>query len=326
MKILLAYQARSSFVARDADLLGSRHQVVELPFSTVTDIEKLVHELPSCQLSLSWFGKVHALLTVLISKRLGKRAVVVAGGDDVAHEPGIQYGMFSFWWKKWCPLVTFRYADLILSVSDFNRRETIANAKADPSRVELLYHGFDATRLRPLDGVAKEPLVVTVGGVDWERLQRKGYELFVRAAAYAPQAQFALIGKAHDDSIEYLSAIAPPNVTFTGWLSDADLLQWLSRAKVYVQASFHEAFGCSLAEAMLCECVPVVSRRAALPEVVGDSGFYVDELRPEALAAQIRMALASNKGEQARERIVREFPLERRRERLLQLIQAVHER
>lgn len=241
----------------------------------------------------------------------------------MACEPEINYGLFTSWWKKWCPLFVFRYADLILNVSEFNRHEAIANAQANPATAKLLYHGFDAERFRPLPQVNKERLVITVGGVDWERLERKGYERFVRAASYLPKVRFALIGQSHDGAIDHLRKMAPDNVMFPGRVSDDGLLSWLSRAKVYVQASVHEAFGCSLAEAMLCECVPVVSRRAALSEVTGDCGFYVDDLKPRLLAAQIEKALASDLGHRARQRIVCEFPMAKRQAALLAAVEEV---
>ena len=171
--------------------------------------------------------------------------------------------------------------------------------------------------------VSKEPLVITVGRIDWECLERKGYEHFVRSAAHLLDVHFVLIGQWRDDAIGYLRQIAPKNVTFTGRISDVELLKWLSRAKVYVQASIHEGFGCSLAEAMLCECVPVVSRETAIPEVVGNCGFYLEELTPEAIASLTRQALVSHLGQRARKRIMREFPLEKRREALQTVVEEI---
>jgi glycosyltransferase involved in cell wall biosynthesis len=78
----------------------------------------------------------------------------------------------------------------------------------------------------------------------------------------------------------------------------------------------------SLAEAMLAGCVPVVSARGAIPEVVGPCGVYVDERSPDALAEGIREGLESSDalGPQARNRITENFPLSVRREGLLHLV------
>ena len=66
------------------------------------------------------------------------------------------------------------------------------------------------------------------------------------------------------------------HIEFTGFVTDDELLGWYQRAKVYCQLSYYESFGMAAAEAMLCECVPVVTRKGALPEVVGETGFYVE--------------------------------------------------
>lgn len=331
MKILFIYQELGTFVQKDLDILCSAHEVCSVQFTgrhgmirnSISDLWRLWQGALWCDLTFSWFGKFHAFFAVLLSRALDKKAVVVAGGDDVAYEPEIDYGMFAYWWKKWCPLFAFRYADLILSVSKFNQRETIENAKAEPAKISLLYHGFDAQRWQSVDGVEKENLVLTVGGVTGETFRKKGLDLFVQSAAYLPNALFALVGPWQGGAIEQLKAIAPPNVTFTGGVYGEDLLRMYSRAKVYVQVSRHESFGCAVAEAMLCECVPLVTRRAALPEVVGDCGFYVDELTSEAVAERIKQALQSGLGPEARQRIQSLFPLERRREQLLAAIAEV---
>jgi glycosyltransferase involved in cell wall biosynthesis len=325
MKILFVHQGLQSFVQKDLEILCSAHEVREVCFKSLRNVPTMYEGVAWSDLTFSWFGKIHAFFAVLFSKMLVKKAVIVAGGDDVAYEPEFGYGLFSYWWKKWCPLFVFRYADLIPSVSKFNRRETIENAKADPTKVKWLYHGFDPCKFQLIPNVHKEKLVITVGGVDRERLNRKGYVTFVRSATFLPDTQFVVIGAWHDDAIDYLLGIAPTNVKFIGQVTDIDLLRWFSRAKVYVQASLHEAFGCSLAEAMLCECVPVVSRRAALPEVVGDCGFYVDDLAPAAVALRIREALGSadELGKKARERIKTLFPLEKRKMDLLQAIDSL---
>lgn len=319
MRILFVYQAPMTFVLKDLKILQGEHEVRPVRFRGLHDTPALVSGSIWADATFSWFGKLHSVFALLFSKVLGKKDVIVAGGDDVACEPEINYGMFAYWWKKWCPLFVFRYADLILSVSEFNRWETIHNAKANPAKVKLLYHGFDAAKWCAADGSAKDDLVLTVARVTDETLRKKGLDLFVRSAEQLPDIPFAIVGPWQGPAITRLRDIAPPNVTFTGGLFGEALVRVYSRAKVYVQASMHESFGCSLAEAMLCECVPVVSRRAALPEVVGKSGYYVDHLTPEGLGEQIRAALLAppSRGKQARQRIQTMFPLETRREQLL---------
>ena len=79
----------------------------------------------------------------------------------------------------------------------------------------------------------------------------------------------------------------------------------------------------ALAEAMSSECIPVLTDKGALPEVVGDTGFYVSYDNPETTAEAIKGALKSNKGKEARDRIENVFPIERRKKDLIQIINEV---
>lgn len=326
MKILFIYQQMVSFVEKDLEILHSAHEVKTLRFRSgryiFADLIRMFFLVLWCDITFSWFGKLHTFFAVLFSKLFRKKLIVVSGGDEVANMSAEKYGMFAFWWKRWCPLFVFRHADRVLCISGFNKRETIMNAHADEKKITLIYHGFDSQKYKKVQEVNKERLVITVGGVDWERTKRKGYEVFVKSAAFLPDVKFILVGKWYDDSINYLKKVASENVKFTESVSQEELAILLGRAKVYVQASQHEAFGCSLAEAMLCECVPVVTRKAAIPEVVGDTGVYVDSINAVDVtkAIQYALALPADYGAKARERIAKEFPLEKRKQQLLQVV------
>jgi len=168
-------------------------------------------------------------------------------------------------------------------------------------------------------------MVLTVGNVDQSNLQRKGHEPFVRTAALLPDVSFVLVGNWKDDAIEHLRSIATPNVTFTGWLSDETLLDYYRKAAVYVQASLHEGFGLSVAEAMLAGCVPVVNRAGSLPEVTGESGIFVDAPEPAVLAQAIEKALAYPDAARGliRQRILERSPMQKRGRLLEELINSL---
>ena len=129
-------------------------------------------------------------------------------------------------------------------------------------------------------------MVITVSGINENTVKRKGLENFVISARYLTDVNFVVIGKWMDNSIQHLKSIAPPNVDFTGLVSDDELIQWYQKANVYCQLSRYESFGMAPAEAMCCECTPVVTNNAAFPEVVGDTGYYVPYDNPEATAEQ----------------------------------------
>jgi glycosyltransferase involved in cell wall biosynthesis len=80
-------------------------------------------------------------------------------------------------------------------------------------------------------------------------------------------------------------------VSFTGQLSDADLVTAMAESDALVMASQHEGFGVPVLEAMSMGLPVVANGAGALPEIVGDGGLLVDASDPYALAGAVaRMA------------------------------------
>jgi len=326
---ILALPEGDIFLTRDVEILMNDFEVRtaptfnrKKPITTVPSVFKILKGTLWADLTFSWFADTHAFLAVLFSMMLRKKSVVVASGYSVAAMPEIEYGAMRG--RISSRVVTFilRHATKVLAVSEFNMKEILRYVGGE--RVRLVYHSIDPDEFKPAGG-KQGNLVVTTGAVMRSNLARKGIEAFVKSARFLPEADFLVIGRCMDDSLDYLQSIATANVQFTGYVSPDELIDYYQRAKVYVQVSAHEAFGIGLAEAMLCECVPVVTDRGALPEVVGDSGFYVRYGEPEATAEAIRKALDSDKGKEARERIKRMFPPERREMGLLMEMQELLE-
>jgi glycosyltransferase involved in cell wall biosynthesis len=71
---------------------------------------------------------------------------------------------------------------------------------------------------------------------------------------------------------------------------------------------------------MACGCVPVVTDKGAIPEVVGNTGVYVSYGDAKATADGIKRALKLNDGATARQRIEKMFTIDKRREALLNAI------
>lgn len=321
-KILLVHNAFRKFVEIDKDILQSEYLVTEYEVHVLNPF-KIIFLVARHDLVFCWFAGWFSFLPILFAKCLGRPSIVMTGGYETVNLPEIHFGFQQGGWRKFISRFILRHATRLVTASRFSLEETIRNVPLDPNKIDFIYHGIDPDEY-PFS-IQKEPLVITVGNVDEENLQRKGLERFVLAAKYVPEARFVVVGKWVGPSIHKLKKIAPSNVSFTGHVSFEELLHFFERAKVYVQASVHEAFGMSLAEAMLCGCVPVVTRSAALPEVVGSSGFYADATSPENLANIIREALWADDSwnAKARERIEGEFPLTKRRRELISLVNSL---
>ncbi|MCX6668837.1 MAG: glycosyltransferase family 4 protein [Methanothrix sp.] len=322
MKIAFVYySAFSSFIKKDYDIISKHHEVCKINCQKMADIKKMMTAIPRCDLSFIWFAGGHALLAVLLCKLFKKKSLIVVGGFDVAKVPQISYGRFTQGWtKRLSTKLALRYADKVLVVDPSLKEDAIRNAQIDGHNIDYLPTGYDGDRFKP--GGDKEDLVITVGYVSVSVIKRKGFDTFVKAASFLPDARFLLIGKPVDESLESLKKFAPENVEFTGFVSDEELLRYYQRAKVYCQLSAYEGLPNALCEAMLCECIPVGTKRNGIPTAMGDTGFYVPYGDPEATAVAVKKALQAPKdlGSSARARIIDLFPEKRSEAGLLRAI------
>jgi len=318
-----------AFVLRDIEILKKHFNLLVANFvgikktfyDTVVTIITIWKKLRKSDLSFIWFADLRALITIVLSKLLQKPTILVVGGYEVANVPEIYYGgaLRRFSRKKISFII--RHADVVLSVSRASQHELQKNFSIYSS--QLVYNGIEIDKFiidAPLD---KEDIAITVGRVTESNLLRKGIEPFVRAAAFLPKVSFYVIGKYDNDAYEQLKNITSDNVTFTGFIAEKELIEFYQRAKVYVQVSAHEGFGISLAEAMLAECIPVVTDRGALPEVVGDSGYTVDFNDPCQTARAIESAMHSTNGYTARKHIIENFSMKRRENALQRIINSL---
>ena len=315
-----------SFVEIDRELLAERWDVTpwEQPGRGASPLA-VARAVRRADVVFGWFASWHTFLPITLARILRKPSVLVVGGFDTANMPEIGYGYQRGGAQKWLSRSVMRQAGRLITNSEASRREIERNVGLPADRVTVVYHGLaDRFGDVPLE---REPRVLTVGAVARISLDRKGFRTFVQAAALLPDVPFVVVGEWQDDAIDELRRIAPPNVEFTGRVPRERLDEEFARASVYVQASRHEGFGLALAEAMLAGCIPVVTRAGALPEVVGETGVQVG-FGADAVADGIRHALALPPEERirARERVLREFPLERRRAGLVSVVEAAARR
>jgi glycosyltransferase involved in cell wall biosynthesis len=325
-RILFVHNDLWGFVQTDRDLFAERYTITERYERPLYHIRPLGlwREVAAHDLVFCWFASWHSLLPVLFARVQGKPSVVVIGGYDVANMPAINYGHQRWGWNKWIGRVVMNSATILLAFSHHGKEEAIRNVGLPYGRVQVIYLGVSDPFVAVPQG-DRRTIVLTVGNVCRDNLLRKGHEPFVQAAAHLPNVEFVLVGRWLDSAIDYLRAMAPSNVTFTGWVSEEKLLDYYREASVYVQASAHEGFGLSVAEAMLAGCIPVVTRVGSLPEVVDNCGIYIPSNQPQDVAAAIRQALTLSDSirQRARQRIQSMFPLSHRRQALYALIDSL---
>jgi len=321
-RLLYVYNGKASFVMIDRAILAERYEVEDLyqPGRWPNPVA-VVRGVLRADVVFGWFASWHTFFPITLAWLLRKPSVLIIGGFDTANMPEIGYGYQQGGLRRYASRWIMRRARRLVTNSEYSRSEIARNTPIPPARVRVIHHGVpDPFGEQPGE---KEREALTVGAINRGTLVQKGQLPFVEAARRLPEVRFTFAGKWLDDSVDQLRERAGDNVSFTGWLSDEDLHAAYRRAAVYVQASRHEGFGLAVAEAMLAGCVPVVMNVTAMPEVVGGAGILIDSQAPEEVADGVRRALdlGPDAAARARDRILTEFPMERRRDGILQAVQ-----
>ncbi|MDD1697168.1 MAG: glycosyltransferase, partial [Methanoregula sp.] len=116
----------------------------------------------------------------------------------------------------------------------------------------------------------------------------KGIATYDKVAQELSEYPFYLIGRTEPKIREIFS-----HVRYLGEMNHEELLKILAQSKVYCQLSYTESFGVSLLEALQSGCIPVVTGKDGMKELVNDHGYCVSYGDIESTVMAIRNALQS---------------------------------
>lgn len=220
-----------------------------------------------------------------------------------------------------------KYADLVLSCSEFITART---RKAFPDaayKCRTLYNGVDTSRFSAAHGPKKpekKQLLLCVGRITPEKGLHIVIDAFNTLASKYPDLELCLVGQERITPAEFLTelsddprvrslkafypgsykkrvmeSLAPAlssRVFFSGPVSHSEIVSKYGEALIFLNASYYETFGIPIAEAMACG-VPVIAARAGgIPEIVEDglSGLLVEPANADALAAAVTKLIENN--------------------------------
>ena len=184
---------------------------------------------------------------------------------------------------------SLRRASRVIVPSKATRDELIRLLDADPTRIDVAYHGVDPdafhapsddekARVRARLGLGVTEYVAFLGAKE----PRKNVPSLIRGWISAvrdrpePPALVVAGGQGHDDEIDGAIAEVPSHLRLLrpGYLRYADLPGFLGGAVVAAYPSFGEGFGLPILEAMACGAPVLTTPRLSLPEVGGDAVAY----------------------------------------------------
>lgn len=304
--------------------IGFYRQDLQILADLGYDVEIAIRpgQLRPADLYYGWWWS-YAFLPVLAARLLRRPCIIT--------------GVFNFWrwdarpgWEK--KLMAFganhASANVVISQDEMGGfRRLLPRAPLHFSPL-----GLDNAFFTPGDQ-PREFFVYTTATMTPINAERKGIPQLIRAARLVhdriPGIRFVLAGECHEDYRALAEQEGILGFTdFPGIISEEQKLEYLRTCAVYAQPTRYEGFGLGIVEAMSCAAPVLSCRVGAVPEVLGEAGWLMDDMEPETIAASLVAMLEDEagrrrQGEAGRRRVLENYSYERRREDIRRVIAAV---
>ena len=347
--ILYFHTGKSSFVNKDIAILSevgavkvfSFHvnQKWKTPFVLIQQKLFILRFLFSTKLFVAQFAGYHSYLPGLFARLTGKQFIIIAGGTDCVSFPAIGYGNFNKTLLGLFTRISFKLATHASPKHETLISDNYTYDKNIPSHqgikafiknyktpTTVIPNGYDNTQFYKSTDKKKNSFITVTGGLEFSfQQQLKGIDLILKVANEFPDCEFTIVGVPQTIKLPITSA----NVKTIQPTKNNELQKLYSEHQFYLQLSMAEGFPNALCEALLCECVPIVSNVFSMPEIIESSGFVLNERNEKLLKVIIDSALSTSnedlasKGQLARKIISEKYSLNKRKELLLKLVSSI---
>lgn len=224
---------------------------------------------------------------------LGSRNVVVIHDAAALRHPEAYGRFYSAYQRRLLPAIA-RRAALVLTVSEFSKRELAELLGLPAERIEVVPNGVDERFSPSADPAAARelfglelPYVLAVGTAS----ARKGLHLLGDVAARLERAGVELVVAGSERGYLRGGEVVPGRRL--GYVDDALLPGLYAGAGALAMPSVHEGFGLPALEAMASGTPVVAAARGALPETCGDAALLV-EPEPAAFADALERVMSDD--------------------------------
>ncbi len=219
-----------------------------------------------------------------------RRSIVIA--HDFAYlylNPYTLRNLISRIYHRW----SLHKANIIISVSEKTKRDTINFFKVSAEKIKVVYWGFsNICTLKEKTSEVPQKFFLSVGVLKKRKNALTTLKAFAEFANYNTEYHLVLAGKGSGSYYENLRNFIQENnlqdrVHFLGFVSDEQLSFLYKKAKALVFPSLIEGFGFTVLEASSCGLPVITSRNTSLEEITGGSAILVDPKNVE----ELRVAL-----------------------------------
>ena len=337
-KIIFIYPSLYTFIQTDIKLLSENFELISvnqnwsskllLPFNIVYQFFFIILNIHRVENILVSFAGYCSFLPTLLGKIFNRRVSIIVHGTDCVSFPEIEYGNLRNSVLRFVTKKSLQWSSIILPVSEslvytendyffssktikFGYNYHLSNIKTP---YKVIHNGLNVQSWdRNISIIRNKTSFVTVLGKG--KIKIKGVDLIIQVASKFPNSIFYLAGI--DEVIGY---DVPENIICKGILNAEELKELYNQSQFYLQLSNTEGFGVALCEAMLCECIPIVSDVNFLPTIIGDSGLILKKRNVDMLFDLVNLALKldiSIMEQRSRKRIIDNFSIENRQRLLI---------
>lgn len=230
-----------------------------------------------------------------------KNTVVTLHDLGFKHFPDL-YSSKEMVYHNWGMNHSAAAASQIITPSEYTKQDLVKTYGLDPSKIHVVWHGFDKNRFKPNHHLKKKPYILFIGRLEEKKNivgMIKAYELIRREQAV--KHQLVLAGSPGYGYEKFLAEIKklPPkiqkDVILTGYISEEEYVRRLQEADIFLFTTFFEGFGMPIVEAFACETPVITSNVTSMPEIAGNAALLVNPKRPLEIAAALSRLIRSEK-------------------------------
>jgi len=187
--------------------------------------------------------------------------------------------LYNIWQYK---LIT-KKAKRIITVSEYSKKQIEDVFKAEWQKINVVYSSWehfktiepDYSVFSDFPVLLKKDFYFLLGSIS----KRKNIKWILEYAAKHPETIFVVSG----DNLPTTSDILVKNrktnynnIIMTGYINDSKVCALFKKCKAFILPSYYEGFGLTPLEALSCGAKVIVSNTASLPEIYGDTAYYID--------------------------------------------------
>ena len=287
----------------DFYLLGKRSDINEMPFINIDNVHIIECDCPIYSIKeqivlpfkipfgLDCFWSPHYNVPVFYA---GKLLVTI---HDLAHLAlkDINRSILKRIYANIMFRVAAYKAKKIICVSEFTKSELLKYIPGvDKNKISVIYNGVDEKwmNIKKEKSPHSKPYFVYVGNIKPHKNLHRLIDAYKMVADDIKQ-DLILIGRKEgfitgDNNIAEAIKGYEKRIFFTGYVSDAMLMQYVANADVLVFPSLYEGFGLPPLEAMAAGIPLIVSNVASMPEVCRNYANYINPYKIDDIADKLK--------------------------------------